>query len=1070
MFIQLQSCRRSFAVVSAFQILCVTCVCLFPGMSALSQENSLKPTSLRKSVRPASVVPAKSPGASITVFDAEQGLALASVFTSLKDSNGNLWFGTLGGGVSKYDGRSFQNYTAQHGLADNIVMSILEDRHGDLWFATFGGGVSRFDGISFKTYSSANGLATNVTVSTFEDSRGHVWLGTFDGGVSRYDGKKFDTFNAHQGLANDSVWSIAEDDKGILYFGTDDGVFSYDGKSFMALPGLKKKSVRSILFDAQGNLWFGTIGEGVYKQSPTGITHYTTRDGLPDNSIWHISQDAQEQIWFGTETGGAAWFDGERFFPITTREGLSDNNVTSITEDDFGSIWISTFGGGVNRFEGRSVSAFDTRHGLASSKIRNVTEDRNGNLWIGSFGGGLIRFDGRTFDHYDTTSGLPSNFVRTILETRKGVLWVGFHGGGLSKFDGNSFTNYNVSSGLANDNVRSLYEDADGAIWVGTDNGLSRIDGNRIQSFRQQDGLPHAMVWDILQDKNGNYWFGTYGGGLILYDGKSFKAFTTADGLNSNSILCLQEDRNGSIWIGGVSGGVTRFDGQSFLTYTKRDGLPDETVYDILESQSGEVWFGTNLGITRLSFVGVNNDVVSPGQLAVSNDILRASFKPKCDVYSGTTGYRIKDINTNAMCIVNVGFRNEKEGRGHIWAGCGDDRLIRFDPTAIRTSFSPPKVTLHNVKVNDLNISWYGLMAAERIDSTAMAQREAMDYGHDWSSKDRAALAQLVKDIRISGVRKFSNVPTDLILPHRLNRVTFDYSVIETSRYGLINYQYKLDGQDDRWSPVVRASQVTYSNLWEGDYTFTVRGQSAEGIWGDPITFSFTVSPPWWREPWMYLLYVVGFIFLVTLVTKARERKLKKERDLLERIVEQRTNEVVEQMRAVELQKNEAQRQRHEAERHRLLVEQKNTEIVDELAKTEASLSSLTLEMIDRFHAYSELELELKVLAENSDPNKFKRIFSLITTNKSLDREWEQFNLFFDGIYKDFNNKLRGRTQQLSNYDLRLCALVKMGFENREIAMLLNIEVTSVKMAKYRLRKKFQIEEAVDLQQYFKTL
>jgi DNA-binding CsgD family transcriptional regulator len=45
-----------------------------------------------------------------------------------------------------------------------------------------------------------------------------------------------------------------------------------------------------------------------------------------------------------------------------------------------------------------------------------------------------------------------------------------------------------------------------------------------------------------------------------------------------------------------------------------------------------------------------------------------------------------------------------------------------------------------------------------------------------------------------------------------------------------------------------------------------------------------------------------------------------------------------------------------------------------------------------------------------------------------------------------------------------------MGLENREIAMLLNIEVSSVKMAKYRLKKKFNIEESVSLRGYFETL
>ena len=76
-------------------------------------------------------------------YNTEQGLALSSVRSSCIDKNGNLWFGTWGGGVSRYDGKSFTNYTTAQGLANNEVRTILEDKSGNLWFGTFLGGVSR---------------------------------------------------------------------------------------------------------------------------------------------------------------------------------------------------------------------------------------------------------------------------------------------------------------------------------------------------------------------------------------------------------------------------------------------------------------------------------------------------------------------------------------------------------------------------------------------------------------------------------------------------------------------------------------------------------------------------------------------------------------------------------------------------------------------------------------------------------------------------------------------------------------------------------------------------------------
>src|SRR5215203_5851436 len=49
-------------------------------------------------------------------FTTDHGLALDQVYCSYKDRWGNLWFGTNGGGVSKYDGKTFTTFTTAHGL------------------------------------------------------------------------------------------------------------------------------------------------------------------------------------------------------------------------------------------------------------------------------------------------------------------------------------------------------------------------------------------------------------------------------------------------------------------------------------------------------------------------------------------------------------------------------------------------------------------------------------------------------------------------------------------------------------------------------------------------------------------------------------------------------------------------------------------------------------------------------------------------------------------------------------------------------------------------------------------
>ena len=71
-----------------------------------------------------------------TNYGTEQGLALSGVFYCFTDKTGNVWFGTRGGGVSKYDGKRFTNYTTAQGLPSNSIYRSMQDKDGNIWFGT----------------------------------------------------------------------------------------------------------------------------------------------------------------------------------------------------------------------------------------------------------------------------------------------------------------------------------------------------------------------------------------------------------------------------------------------------------------------------------------------------------------------------------------------------------------------------------------------------------------------------------------------------------------------------------------------------------------------------------------------------------------------------------------------------------------------------------------------------------------------------------------------------------------------------------------------------------------------
>ena len=105
------------------------------------------------------------------------------VFSVKVDSSDNVWFGTWGGGVSRFDGENWVTYTKNDGLAGNVVYSIAIDHLGGFWFGT-NNGLSRFNGEEWFHVSVSDGLPGKDVYAISIDANGDVWVGA-TGGVAR---------------------------------------------------------------------------------------------------------------------------------------------------------------------------------------------------------------------------------------------------------------------------------------------------------------------------------------------------------------------------------------------------------------------------------------------------------------------------------------------------------------------------------------------------------------------------------------------------------------------------------------------------------------------------------------------------------------------------------------------------------------------------------------------------------------------------------------------------------------------------------------------------------------------
>ena len=63
--------------------------------------------------------------------------------------------------------KGWTTYTAENGLVANHVVGIAVDKDNVKWFGTMGGGVSSFDGTIWKTYTKDEGMHTGKPCCQF---------------------------------------------------------------------------------------------------------------------------------------------------------------------------------------------------------------------------------------------------------------------------------------------------------------------------------------------------------------------------------------------------------------------------------------------------------------------------------------------------------------------------------------------------------------------------------------------------------------------------------------------------------------------------------------------------------------------------------------------------------------------------------------------------------------------------------------------------------------------------------------------------------------------------------------
>jgi tetratricopeptide (TPR) repeat protein len=153
----------------------------------------------------------------------------------------------------------------------------------------------------------------------------------------------------------------------------------------------------------------------------------------------------------------------------------------------------------------------------------------------------------------------------------------------------------------------------------------------------------------------------------------------------------------------------------------------------------------------------------------------------------------------------------------------------------------------------------------------------------------------------------------------------------------------------------------------------------------------------------------------------------------------------------------------------KLLEEQ----LTQQLELKSKELSTHTLHIIQKNQLLEDLcnRLEELVKEDKRDQKKqLKQLIQQITQNFNHEQYWKEFHHIFEQVHQSFYDRLKDHCSDLTSNDIRLVALLKMNLSSDNIATLLGISPDSLRVSRYRLRKKLGLEQGENLSTFLQTL
>ncbi len=340
-------------------------------------------------------------------FNAKNGFTDNVVNRIFKDRDNNIWLGTDGSGIYKFNNNSYVTYDESQGLKSNIVMSIIKGPElNEIWIGTYNGIFSHKNNQITPVNMPSENDDTKRINFLYKDSKNYIWIGTEGGGLWRYRNKIFTRVD--KGSRSFYCNTIQEDRHKNIWIASNMGTFLLDS-SMTTINRITQQSSTSLLELGNNLMIIGSQNGATLVRNKTNLTQLSFKP-LKESSILSMLKYG-DHIAFGTSDNGLVIWNiitGETK-QFNTKNGLFSDHIYSLLLDKKGVIWIGT-GRGINRMTAKGFRILKTENTLLMECNQNAMLENGDNIWVGTTRGALVY--NNTNDSYIQKK--PSVFINSV--------------------------------------------------------------------------------------------------------------------------------------------------------------------------------------------------------------------------------------------------------------------------------------------------------------------------------------------------------------------------------------------------------------------------------------------------------------------------------------------------------------------------------------------------------------------------------------------------------------------------------------------------------------------------------